>query len=104
MSQEHKYSKEELDYIAFLVQNGYRNIKLLPNNRWVAILPLLFTHAVIIGKMHDRTSYDDRWCYHDWDSAAKAMEEWNGEGEPTGWHRHPASGRRYIDGELKVFV
>jgi len=33
------------------------------------------------------------------------MEAWDGEGEPTGWMRHPASGRRRPGGdETKEYV
>ncbi len=27
------------------------------------------------------------------------MVEWEGEGEPTGWFRHPRTGRRRPDGD-----
>jgi hypothetical protein len=31
--------------------------------------------------------------------ALAALERWDGNGEPTGWTRHPATGRRRPDGD-----
>lgn len=61
-----------------------------------AVHPLMFTHMLIIGQIDDQVGYTDRWCYKDFNSALKAMQEWDGkEGtEPEGWHRHPTTGRR----------
>jgi hypothetical protein len=37
----------------------------------------------------------DRYtCYPDYASARAALDAWDGRGEPQGWTRHPASGRR----------
>lgn len=88
-------TEEDIDFINFLVlENGYRHVRILPNNRYAAVLPLMFTSAIVIGNMHDRFGYEDRWCYHSGTEANTALEAWDGEGEPTGWHRHPRSGRR----------
>ena len=87
--------QSDIEFINFLILDcGYRDIRLLPNDKYAAIMPLMFTHAIIIGSMGDRFSYDDRWCYHSYESASKALNEWDGVGEPMGWHRRPASGRR----------
>lgn len=89
-----------IDFINYIVADcGYRDFRLMPNDRYAAIMPLFFTHAIIIGKIGDRFSYDDRWCYHSYEDALKALDAWDGEGEPEGWHRHPKSGRRRNDGE-----
>lgn len=71
----------------------------LGDGRYSAILPLLFTHAIIVGRIGDRSTYDDRWCYRDRESAEKAHLEWDGIGEPEGWHRHPLTGRRRDAGD-----
>ena len=50
--------------------------------------------------------YEERWCYHSQHLAQDAFEEWaeNPEQkEPTGWHRHPSTGRRMReDGTMYV--
>jgi hypothetical protein len=46
-----------------------------------------------------------RWCYHDEQSALEALEAWDGTNEPAGWHRHPATGRRFDEnGVLQVYA
>jgi hypothetical protein len=86
---------DDAAYLTWLQQEcGYRDVRPIGNGRWVAISPLMFTHAIIIGAMGDRLGYADRWCYSDYRSALAALDAWDGTGEPKGWHRHPGSGRR----------
>lgn len=73
----------------------------------VAVIRFAFTCAVIIGERRDFMNYyNDRWCYHSLEVAVAAARAWEGpwpETEPTGWHRHPTTGRRYdADGNLYV--
>lgn len=50
----------------------------------VAVTGFLFTYAIITGVTRD--GYENRYCYHNIESAVVAlMEDW--EDEPTGWHR-----------------
>lgn len=49
--------------------------------------------------------YSDVWQYQSVQAALAAHDAWDGVGEPTGWYRHPASGRRRPDGDpAKEFV
>lgn len=73
-------------------------IKEAPDGRRIAVLPLIYTAAVIIGPEHTG-SYDDRWCYVDVEAALAAAKAWDGTGEPEGWHRHPTTGRRRPEGD-----
>lgn len=75
-------------------ENGYLFVRLLPDGRWGAVQRLMFTGAIIVGRMGDMVALDDRWCYRDVESARVALDAWDGSGEPVGWHRHPATGRR----------
>jgi hypothetical protein len=87
---------------AFLTQmkelNGYRNLRPLPGGRWAGIMQFMFTDAIIVGRMGNFETYDDRWCYER-GKADVALEGWDGTGEPEGWHRHPDSGRRREKGD-----
>lgn len=75
-------------------------VKTAPDGRRIAILPLLYTAAVIIGPEHNPlNAYDDRWCYDTIPHAYRAALAWDGTGEPAGWHRHPDSGRRREAGD-----
>ena len=84
-----------LAYIRFLViECQYRDIHLIGSGRYAAIMPLLFTHAIIVGRIGDFAGYSDRWCFQSLEAARSALEAWDGSGEPEGWHRHPRTGRR----------
>lgn len=95
-----------MKYLEYLEEDcGYHNIKILPDGRWAAAYSLLFTASIIVGRLGDETGYDDRWCYHTFEDAAKALEAWDGKSEPIGWHRHPATGRRITEeGELVQYA
>ena len=58
----------------------------------VGISRLLHTPAILSAI--DHCGHRGRWCYHTYAAAKAALDAWNGEGEPDGWHRAPYSGRR----------
>lgn len=67
-----------------------------------AVNRFMYTAGIIRGPVRDRGNYEDRWCYEHTVLAIAAVEEWRGRGfadEPTGWHRHPISGRRRPEGD-----
>lgn len=70
-------------------------VKDAPDGRRVWVVPFTFTAAIIIGDP-DSFEYDDRWCYATELLAATHARAWSAEPgtEPTGWHRHPITGRR----------
>ena len=42
----------------------------------------------------------DGWCYSNRAAVLQAAEQWSGRGDPLdGWHRHPRSGRRRVNGD-----
>jgi hypothetical protein len=77
-------------------------VKDAPDGRRVWVVQFAFTAAIIIGPP-DAWEYDDRWCYATALLAATCARVWNAAPgtEPTGWHRHPATGRRRPDGDPK---
>jgi hypothetical protein len=83
-------TEEEL--IQHVQIEGYTGVKSLGEHGIVAIVPFMFTHA-IVTELHEY-GYVDRWCYSTYDHAKNALDAWDGTGEPQGWHRHPSSGRR----------
>lgn len=85
----------------FVEGNGYRNLEVMPDGRYACIMPLLFTHAIIVGDIRG-AGPDDRWCYHSLEEAIIWLVRWKVDGfigEPKGWHRHPHSGRRRENGD-----
>jgi hypothetical protein len=73
-------------------ENGYLDLCIKDEDRICAIMPLMFTCAIIADL--DAYTIGDRWCYKNYKDAKAAFDAWDGKGEPTGWHRHPKTGRR----------
>lgn len=74
--------------------------KVLPSGRWAAVIKNKQTGAIIVGTPAEWAygMFHDRWLYRDTAEAAKALEEWEGAGEPQGWHHHPSTHRRRKEG------
>lgn len=99
-SEEVSASPEALWVAAFCTANIYSHAKLFDDGRYACVAPFLFTHAILLGRVGEQNSYDDRWCYATFEKAVAAIDSWDGAGEPEGWHRHPMTGRRRSeDGE-----
>ncbi|WP_139339112.1 hypothetical protein [Marinobacter lutaoensis] len=62
------------------------------NGRTAGVKPFLFTWAIIAD--FTPSGYKERWCYHSLTDALAALNDWDGNGEPDGWHRHVNTGRR----------
>jgi hypothetical protein len=90
-----RHFRERLAIVCAL--NDYTDLRFFPNGRNAAITKLMYTCALIADV--DMSGYEDRWCYETYDKAKAALDAWDGEGEPTGWHRHPDTGRRRPDGD-----
>lgn len=95
--------KTEAEFEQFLKDLLYLDVRRLSNGLWTCIFPLLYTHAIITVRHGDEVGMVDRWCYHSYEAAKKAIDAWNGKGEPEGWHRHPMTGRRR-DEEGKEYI
>ena len=74
------------------VVSEYTDIRQLPDGRCIGVHRLLFHWTMHIDI--DSWGYADRYCFSTYELAKTAFDEWNGEGDPRGWHRHPTSGRR----------
>jgi hypothetical protein len=75
-------------------QPGVTDVQQKGDAGFVCINRLMYTHAILADLTH--LGYGDRWCYKDYDAARAALDAWDGQDgtEPSGWHRHPNSGRR----------
>ena len=93
----------DIAFLQWLIDEcGYRHPKPLPNGRWAAIHRKMFTHAILTGRIHCYIGIDEHWCFALEAEAIIALDAWDGTGEPTGWIRHPASGRRVSRGENEM--
>lgn len=85
----------ELGFLQWLIDEaGCLSPKPIPERRWAAIMPKMFTHAIATGPMFDYCTINTQWCYATSGEAKAALDAWDGRGEPDGWLRHPDSGRR----------
>lgn len=75
-------------------------IRDLGDGRAAYLAPLLFHWTIKLVTIGDMFGYDDRWCYQTEILGRRALATWDfpREKEPTGWHRHPSTGRRRTDG------
>lgn len=55
--------KAAANFTYLIAECGYREPKLIAQDRYACLMPLLFTHAIITGRIGDKVGYDDRWCY-----------------------------------------
>ena len=92
-----RLTPEQLELIEICASNEYRDAQFKGEAGIVAIMPLMFTHAIISEV--NRYGYVGRWCYSSYQKARNALDSWDGTGDPLGWHRHPATGRRYDNPE-----
>ena len=66
----------------------------LRNGRTAHITEMIFNHRINLMSVNGHF-WDDAWCYDDLSSAVKGLITWNTDtmSEPTGWKKHPATGR-----------
>ncbi|WP_250476000.1 hypothetical protein [Caballeronia sp. GAFFF1] len=82
-----------------LLAMGYeRPFKILNDGR-IAAIQVINTWMVAIAADVHAYGHRDAYYYRNRDDARRALEAWNGQGEPAGWLRHPQSGRRREDGD-----
>ena len=62
----------------------YKNVKELETKEWAAVTPYLFTYGLCVGIDPQGDCHRTRYCYPDGVSAEKALEEWDGRGDPPG--------------------
>lgn len=80
----------------------YSDIKHLPTGERAWVGRFIFTCAILVGESY--RGYRDRWCYHTKADAQRALDEWDGTGEPQGWHRHPDTGRRLNEQTGEIYI
>jgi hypothetical protein len=75
----------------FLEKEGYYNIKEIPNKGICALYRFAFTTGLVIGI--NPIGYVGRYCYELHADAVKAINEWDGVGDPSGnWIKYKGQG------------
>ena len=77
--------------MAFLESEGYYNLREVPGRGVCGMENMIFTVALWVDlRMEGR---NERYCFPNRLSASKALEEWNGTGDPGWeWIKHKSSG------------
>lgn len=71
----------------------YHSMRKLNDGRWIGVHRLLYHWTLHIDI--SPWGYEDRYCYPNLEDAQKALEVWDGTGDPpSGWVRHPKTARR----------
>jgi len=71
----------------------------LGNGYVLWLVPQLFGNWLVCIGVVDDDGYIDTWEYHGLGPALLAFAEWDGIGDPIGWYRNPATGRRRPAGD-----
>ena len=72
------------DFLQFLAENGYFNVRELPDGTFAALYRLMFTTAICTGLTELGWAY--RWCFEDPALAASELARMDAmDDEPTGY-------------------
>lgn len=75
----------------------------LGDGTWIMARRLMFHWMMVRGDFGDLIGYFDRWCYATEELVREALAAFpltpSADYEPSGWHRHPPSGRRRTNGD-----
>lgn len=78
-----------------LTEMGFESVRLMPDGDLVGVGRMTFNNGRLFAGIQD-SGYADCWCFDSYEKAWQAMWNWDlaTMNEPTGWKRHPYSGRR----------
>jgi len=78
------------------IDRGYVLARDMPDGSVVAVMAMTFGKGRLCLDLNE-FGHEGVYCYETLGEAARAMYEYDGETEPSGWIRHPQSGRRRLD-------
>jgi hypothetical protein len=78
---------------------GYVAWRQFETGEWAAVMPMTFGKGRICFDLSP-SGYEDMWCFESLGAAVDALQAWDlaHDTEPSGWFRHPLSGRRRPNG------
>jgi hypothetical protein len=75
----------------FLLENGYENLREIPEKGVCGLMRFAFTTGLVIGL--DEAGYYGRYCYSSRKDAETALSNWDGNGDPEGeWIKYKGEG------------
>lgn len=97
-----KSDQEYFDWLKSPAGGNCSVVKKLDESLYAAAKPLMYHWTLMIGMIGDTCSWMDNYCYETRAKVEAALDEWDGHGDPKGWHRNPKTGRRRIKGDPKT--
>ncbi len=90
----------EKNLLQMLKNEGYTHLRKIPGRGIVGLKRFMFTTGLVYNLTEDW--YDGRYCYRNHADALKALENWNGEGDPDDedWIKHKG-GKEYSNPKRK---
>lgn len=80
-----------MDLIQYLKTEGYTEMKEIPGAGICGLRSFIFTTGLIVGMTE--SGYYGRYCYANHSDALKALNEWDGKGDPAGpWIKYKGHG------------
>jgi hypothetical protein len=101
---ENQSGREESEVQRFCRANGYTQYAELPGGLYAFVCKMLFNWRLVIGTLD---SPCDAYCYDTQEQAVASLTAWDAstEREPSGWKKHPTTGRYREGGDpSKEFV
>lgn len=80
-------------------RDAYAYARDLGDGRGVWVMPMITGNGRLVVGPIEGQWLDDAWCYDSVALACLYAVVWDGVGEPEGWKRHIASGRRRPGGD-----
>lgn len=75
----------------FLATQGYFDFKEIEGKGLCALRRFIFTTGLVVGL--NEFVYESRYCYQHFSDARRALNEWDGTGDPSyGWIKHKGDG------------
>jgi hypothetical protein len=85
----------------YIAENGYTNVKEMPNGSLCALLPFAFTWGLVVGL--EEHGYSRRYCFEHFEDALESLASWDGEGHPGGnWIKCKGAGIDLLNPNLAM--
>ena len=65
-----------------LEKEGYYSLREIPGRGTCGLMKFIFTTGLVVRI--DEIGYEGRYCYSSGEDAQRALDSWNGEGDPSG--------------------
>lgn len=91
MNEDSKQNQRIKSILTLAEAEGYTHLRFISKRGLCGLKRFAFTTGLVIGL--EETGYFGRYCFHNQYDAEKCLNEWNGEGDPSGdWIKYKGTG------------